>query len=296
MQWLDAVAPRSTTTNFFYVGDETISYYAAGFSAATLNLLVEGPYLVPEGPPNINYFPYPSCYQQLLMGMVDDVGLDASLVIPAPIVEPGLDGTGNNCIVNSNDLVSPVASSLYYTLVEDVQNYLSGPTSGFPAHLYLQGQVVTNFFQQLTTPFWATNDYLWFLTWSDGLGQDCTTWYCQSDGVTQNVLDDLEALSNATVSAYMAGPMQFQPYGVGDNPFLYNVTDKVILRFLTTNNARVTLTLPAPTPSCIRADGMTVDSGYLGLLISACIGTLCTPSGDVATQYVAADLRKRSAQ
>jgi hypothetical protein len=296
IQWLDAVAPRSVTTNFWYVGEESISYYAAGFSTATVNLLTEASWLVPDGPYVGNYYPYPSAYQQLVMGVVDDSGLDSNLVIPAPIVAPGLDGTGNNCIVNEADLVSPTDSNLYYTLVTDVQNYANGPSSGFPAHLYLQGQVLSNYYQQLTSPFWYPGNYLWWVAWVDILGQECTTYWCQEDGVTQNILDDLQAMSNAGQAGYMAAPMQYQPYGIATEPPGYNVTDKAVLQFATGSGARLYLTLPAPTAGCIKPDGTTVDASYCALVISACLGVLSTPSGDVAAAYTGGRLAKRSAQ
>jgi class 3 adenylate cyclase len=75
-----------------------------------------------------------------------------------------------------------------------------------------------------------------------------------------------------------------------------SVGDAAILTFQDGSGNLVDITLPAPLSSVFLADGVTVDSSAIALIIGSVIGTVVTPAGGTVSAYVAGYRRTRKGE
>jgi hypothetical protein len=98
-------------------------------------------------------------------------------------------------------------------------------------------------------------------------------------------MDALAAHSQATVGEWWEGETTF-PGGTAAGGQFADVADLARLTFTTAGGQSITVAIPAPSLDIFQADTVTVDPSAIADVITACIGTLATPGGDLAATYV----------
>jgi len=106
-------------------------------------------------------------------------------------------------------------------------------------------------------------------------------------------MGDMAAFSNAVPVEYFEGNDVFLP-GSPTSAIFADVRDLARLTFTTPAGDLVVLALPAPNSGIFLPDTVTVDASAIALIISDCIGNLCTPSGVAVTAYVAGARNQRA--
>lgn len=99
------------------------------------------------------------------------------------------------------------------------------------------------------------------------------------------IMSALKNHSNADVAEWFEGADNF-PSTSPINAIYPSVNDIVRLTFATATADRIDLALPAPKASIFLADGVTVDASAIADIISASIGALSNPGGELATSFV----------
>lgn len=130
------------------------------------------------------------------------------------------------------------------------------------------------------------------IVWVDA-GSGATITRIRTNTGAGGIQTQMLAVSNADYNDYWEGTDTINGSPAPSTGQYQAVTQQATLSFLCADNTIATLRLIAPKISIFLSDGITVDSTTIAALIAACIGTLQSTSGSLATAYLAGSLNSR---
>lgn len=130
------------------------------------------------------------------------------------------------------------------------------------------------------------------IVWVDSGGRTRQT-LPTADPSVGDIMDALVAHSQAAVLRWFEGEVT-EPGTTPAGGTFAPVSDIVTLLFATSGTSVIQLGLPSPSADIFEADTVTVDPSAIADIITAAVGTLQNPAGDVATSYIAGIRNLRS--